>query len=207
MASFNARTLRREILRQAKRPIEARAQEVVQRKLVTETKRTLAEFEAHPVTKEIEAGPYASSRYLKNGNLYSFIGFEDGYNPTEEVAEYIENNIRLRGRPKIIDKGGDKVIVSQIVELPSLRGIYAETEQTQELGNWTSKSWLQLLEQGIPWFRSYLYFGREKKDSRSGPALQAKNKEGGDKIIRGGSFPPIKYLSEIFAKLRVRISK
>ena len=56
----------------------------------------IQEFEMHPVTIEIDAGPNASntSGTLGGyGNLFSFIGFEQGTDPLAKVRSALEKTI------------------------------------------------------------------------------------------------------------------
>ena len=70
---------------------------LAEEKLEKEKSNLLSEFNSHAVTKEIDAG--ASSSNVSGtlggyGNLFSFIGFLDGSNPTQAVRDLI-SKIRL----------------------------------------------------------------------------------------------------------------
>ena len=57
------------------------------------------EFNSHPVTVEIKAGPYAGNYSdtlvgVAQGNLFSFIGFEEGYDPIAPILQVL-NNIKI----------------------------------------------------------------------------------------------------------------
>ena len=59
------------------------------------------EYLNHPVTKEIDNGPEASnisSTLGGEGNLFSYIGFEEGSEPTESVKEILENSVKVSTR-------------------------------------------------------------------------------------------------------------
>ncbi len=75
------------------------AQIKIERALREEKRRLLKEFDNHPVTQEIESGPFAenSSGALGGyGNLFSFIGFDYGENPTQAIREILAQNIYLQ---------------------------------------------------------------------------------------------------------------
>ena len=79
------------------------------------------EFESHPVTKEIDNGPEASN--ISNtlggqGNLFSYIGFQDGSNPTEIIKEILNNSVKVEDKPTITSVGKDLKIVFPISSTP-----------------------------------------------------------------------------------------
>jgi len=68
--------------------IGIKVKEMVEREFEAIKQRMIDEFESHPVTIEIDAGENASnsSGTLGGyGNLFSFIGFQDGDDPLKEV--------------------------------------------------------------------------------------------------------------------------
>jgi len=76
-----------------------------------EKQKLIAEFNAHPVTKEIEAGPTASnsSGTLGGyGNLFSFIGFRSGSQPVAPLRELISTVVKtnqIAKKIKVKEKG------------------------------------------------------------------------------------------------------
>ena len=79
----------------------------------------LAEFDNHPITKEIKSGPRTnnSSGTLGGvGNLFSYIGFNQGQSPTREVRKILESSTRLVGLRKT-EKG--EVGFQIMIDLPS----------------------------------------------------------------------------------------
>ncbi len=208
MGSVNLAVLRREIVAQATRPIEMRANKVLENAYNKERDIFLQEFDNHPVTQSIRNGPNGDDGIVntaKGGNLYSLIGFKGNSNPIAALRKILFNRFRLRG--KLTTRlTGNKIIVERTTESPSLIEIDKETSGKYGVGDWTNKSWVRLIEDGIPWFRAYLY-GNFSKWSRSGSAIEAKDKEGGLVTVRNESFGPIPYLSVILRNFRERIRR
>ena len=86
--------------------VKSAAFEIAESKLFSARKDFLESFENHEVTKEIEQGESGEniSGTLKGyGNLFSFIGFENGDSPTEVVKNLIS---RIRLIKKSYSKSG-----------------------------------------------------------------------------------------------------
>ena len=162
----------------------------------------ISEFYDHPVTRELKGGPEASNESFTldgYGNLFSFIGFYEGEDPTVIVEDSLKEMIELRRTPKIF-KSNTLVQFSFDVIIPSLEDFEAVTPYPDE---WNSGSWLVDIEYSIPNMRYYIYKEDELIErSRSGPAVQVKN------VLRGNeSFSRIKYISEILRNFREKIER
>jgi hypothetical protein len=209
MGSVNLAVLRREITAQASKSIETRANKVLENAYNKERDKFLQEFDAHPVTQSLENGPKGNDGIVntaKGGNLYSLIGFKGNSNPIAALRKILFNRFRLRGKltTKLV---GNKIIVERTAESPSLIEIDKQTSGKYGVGDWTNKSWVRLIEDGIPWFRAYLFGEKYSKWSRSGTAIEAKDKEGNLVTARNESFGPIPYLSVLLRRFRERIRK
>ena len=154
------------------------------------------EFKVHPVTMEITAGPYASniSGTLGGyGNLFSFIGFEDGENPTQEVEAYIFT--KLRQKVSILPnsrQGGWRVVVAT----PSLDDIASFTPIPWATG----RSWVVGIHAGISGLGQYMYSSRGSKyNTRSGTAFQV------DARLRGGKFQNVPYMIPLLRSLEKKL--
>ena len=155
------------------------------------------EFENHPVTKEIDNGPEASN--ISNtlggeGNLFSYIGFNDGTNPTEIIKDILSNSTKVEDRPTITSVGKDLKITFPISG-PTINEIESVTPMPFEGG----RSWVRGIEKGISGF-SYYVFKKYLKGSRSGTGLQTESE------IRTGSFKPTSYLSTILKKFYSKVN-
>ena len=152
----------------------------------------IKEFENHLVTKEIESGPegYNQSGTLNGyGNLFSFIGFEEGMNPIEPVRAILNKALNVRSIPS----SHKSMMVKFIIELPSKEEVFAASPNPWAIG----RSWAKGIEQGMSGFGEYLNTMSFK--SRSGEGIQAQKK------IRSGGFSNTKYLSDIINNLEKNI--
>jgi len=149
----------------------------------------LKAFESHPVTKEIKSGPdgYNQSGTLGGyGNLYSFIGFEEGMDPIAPIRKILKKTLKVRAIPA----NHKSMVMNFLVELPSKEELFAASPMPWATG----RSWIDGIEKGISGLGEYL--NTTSFSSRSGEGVQAKNK------IRGGGFRNTKYLSEILNNLK-----
>lgn len=158
--------------------------------------RLINEFLNHPVTKEINAGPYANNTSgtlsnISQGNLFSFIGFELGTNPTEEILNILE-----RIEINLIKTYNS---ISVIIKLPTPEDIWAVTPMPWQEG----RSWAKGIESGISGLNYYLYNKNLNDDSsRSGVAIQIKNKP----IRSYARYIPTQYISTLLKKYKTIFS-
>lgn len=159
------------------------------RKQLQKEKANLIEsFNNHPVTQEIKDGPMAkntSGALGGKGNLFSFIGFENGTDPTKPLEELIKRETRFSGKEKITIKGNE-ISVEFDVKLPSQEEIKRATPLPFVAG----RGWAAGIEKGISGFGNYLR--KAWSSSRSGAGIQV------DNVVRNGVFKPRGYLSDIF---------
>lgn len=145
----------------------------------------LKQFLKHAISQEIAAGPNAtniSGTLGGYGNLFSFLGFEQGQKPVDDLADFLANSIDFN-----IKTTAKNVIIT--IKMPSKE----EIEQITELP-WITKSWVFAIEQGFKGLQHYLYDEEDFEDeeySRSGTGIQVKNK------IRTDKFNKTSYMSEI----------
>ena len=143
------------------------------------------EFETHKITEEIDAGPTASntSRTLGGyGNLWTFIGFPQNYDPFLDVRAMLEGTtIRVLG----YKKGMFNFITNE----PSREDLFKVTKFSSFRDEFDgARSWLDGIETGISGLGSYLFdLKKEFKSSRSGSAIQLKGGKKADKAFGSGS--------------------
>jgi hypothetical protein len=155
----------------------------------------LESFDEHPVTQELEQGPEGeniSHTLNGKGNLFSFIGFYDGDEPTETVREALEKFTILLKTPETIETG-NKIIFRFGVRFPSMTELEALTPMPWESG----RSWLRGIERGISGFGHYIYWIISER-SRSGTALQTAT------TLRDGKYTPTSYLSRILKEFKTK---
>lgn len=150
----------------------------------------LTEFDNHPVTREINDGISASNiSGTLDGitNLYSFIGFNEGDNPTKAIRDLLEKSTY-----KIItNTNGISSIAS--FEIPTSQEIFAITPMPWAVG----RSWSRGIETGISGIGYYL---KVEKNSRSGLGIQNK------KQVRSNiRFKNIAYISALINKFNTQL--
>jgi len=172
------------------RTVKKMVRDIVEKEVEKEKILFRSDFESHPVTQELEGGENASnsSGTLGGyGNLFSFLGFNRGANPTSPVKSLIQS-IKV-DRNVQASTNGFKVRVN----IPSKEDFAAITPMPWEGG----RSWLLDMERGISGLGAYLY-GRFDA-SRSGSGIQSKSK------YSNRTFRAIKYFSQMYNKFIRRL--
>lgn len=193
---INRAILRKSIDAQANRVVTPRVSQVLNEKFEDEKNRLLSDFYSHPVTKEIESGPYAEKRGY--GNLFSFLGFGADENPTADLGDFLEKNI-TKGR--VLKEGttrDNKLVYRLTARIPTLEEI---KRYTQTLA-WTERSWVDIVEKGAANFKKYVFDESGRfRGSRSGTAVQAK----GD--LRESVYNGRTYVSTLIEKFLSRLRR
>jgi hypothetical protein len=192
MASLDTNTLRMNIGRLAK--IKNAALELAESKLQSEKNEFLNEFENHPVTEEIKAGPNSKNISMTlggYGNLFSFIGFENNFDPTSPVS-FLIRKIRLI-KTSLSKKSKNGSVVSFRVLVPSLEDFRKNSPMPWAAG----RSWLEGVERGISGFGYYI---SRALSGRSGGGVQANNQ------IRSGAFKNTSYFTRMYKNFINRIN-
>lgn len=172
------------------RAVKKMVYDIVQKKVEKEKALFRADFESHPVTQEIEGGENASniSGTLGGyGNLFSFLGFNKGANPTSSV-KFLIQKILLNRNVQTSDNG-----FKIKINIPSKEEFADVTRLPWESG----RSWLLDIERGISGLGAFLY-GRFE-NSRSSGGIQSKYN------YSNRVFKNVKYFSQMYAKFLKRI--
>jgi len=154
-------------------------------------KEMVEEFRNHPVTVEIKNGPDAentSGTLNGYGNLFSFIGFDEGDNPTDNI-EGLLNLSRIEYSQETKEGFVMKIY------LPSKQEIFSETPMPWAKG----RSWAEGIEKGISGFGRYL--NSDRLNSRSGTGIEV------DSVIRKGKFNNTTYISALLNKYTKRFQE
>jgi len=149
------------------------------------------EFSNHPVTQELDGGENASniSGTLGGyGNLFSFIGFNRGSNPTEPILSLLKK-IRLNKRGKFVNGSYQFQI-----NIPS----ESELSNSSRLPWEGGRSWLFDIEKTISGIGSYLF--ARTQSSRSGTGIQIKN------TGFSRSFRSVKYFGTMYKNFLKKIN-
>ena len=157
----------------------------------------LEDYNDHPVTKELEAGADSEniSQTLNGvGNLTTYIGFQEGTNPTEPVRDKLKT-VSLNPKGRVSNNDSNLSFEFDVIA-PSIEEVESVGSLPFEQGN----SWIKGIENGISGFGAYIY-GRMFKNSRSGKGLQ------GRKTFRQGNFRPVSYMNEIMTKFYMKVKR
>lgn len=149
----------------------------------------IKDFNNHAVTLELKGGPSASniSATLGGyGNLFSFIGFDSGEDPTSVIEEILSQKMTFKVRA--VSSGRFKITIL----VPSKDEIFSATPLPWASGT----SWAEGVEKGISNLGSYLYSASGFKESVSGTAIQIKNSK------KSVTFKTTPYISGIFKKFQ-----
>ena len=145
----------------------------------------IKDFLAHPVTKEIMAGPSSSnsSGLLGGyGNLFSFIGFNKGDDPIRPIIDLLNRSLIKVSRATL------RGTISVTIEIPSSKDIFSVTPLPWAPGI----SWAQRIEvgmSGLGW-----YMNKTSSSSRSTAGIQVDSK------LRTSIFSNTKYISSFISK-------
>lgn len=169
----------------------------------------LMEFWAHNVTKELDnrgggaatrsnlsgtLSDYVPSKQGEQPNLYSFIGFQQPFDPINDpqvgIAAILEKIDWVSTRWT-----RDGLMFN--VRRPTADEIF---EMTNGVGgaDYLSDSWIQGIERGMAGLPFYLAFAGKQSSSRSGHGLQATN-TGKKRVNAGAKFHNQPYISRIIS--------
>ena len=186
--TINKKLIQKEIFNN--RAVKKMVRDIVQKEVEKEKALFQQDFESHPVTQELDGGENASniSGTLGGyGNLFSFLGFNQGANPTAAVKFLIQKITLDRN----IQASGNGFRVR--VNVPSKEEFGAVSRLPFEGG----RSWLLDIERGISGLGAYLY-GRFAS-SRSGTGIQSKYNYSNKR------FRNVKYFSGMYTKFLRRL--
>ena len=162
----------------------------IEEKIKKAQKHLLQNFEKHPVTIEIAAGPQGtnvSSTLGGIGNLFSYIGFSAGDKPLGPIRIMLKQyDIRFHHSKK-------KTTIN--ITVPTTTEIFRATPLPWATG----RSWAKGIETGISGLGSYLNIDSAR--SRSGTGIQTKAKQ------RAGRFKNRTYLSSLLQDYYKEIRK
>lgn len=153
------------------------------------------DFFNHPVTKEIQAGPNSSnsSGTLGGyGNLFAFIGFDRGDNPTKGIEEILKRKLSVTVRA--ISNGRFRI---SILNSASKGEIFSVSQIPWASGS----SWAEGIEKGMSNLGSFLYRSKGVSKSRSGTGVQVLND------LRSTSFKTQPYISKIIDRFYKNVTK
>lgn len=179
-----------EPIRKAALPI---ARELAESRFDTAKETFLKDFLSHPVSEELESGPKYQGGSLPIGNLFSFIGFNDGEDPVGELYQFLDDEIYL-SRTATYDKARRRFIFT--VGIPSKDEIADQTPMP-----WgTARSWVFGIEAGIQGLNHYI-FSQSRDLGRSTGGTQSKTVT----TLAPGGYKAQRYLSDLLNTLRATL--
>jgi hypothetical protein len=121
----------------------------------------LNNFDNHAVTLELKAGENAqntTSSIAPEGNLFSFIGFTAGEDPTDPIRAILESaELSFDPIPKY--SGKLKLRYAFTARIPTLK----EISKVTPMPSWTNGSWAERIENSISGISHYLFTTEAKK--------------------------------------------
>tara|TARA_R100000315_G_scaffold60614_1_gene37523 strand:+ start:1450 stop:2091 length:642 start_codon:yes stop_codon:yes gene_type:complete len=172
---------------------------VIEPKLEERQRELVRQFEIHPITIELNAGPRAtntSGTLGGYGNLFSFIGFSSSDKPTSVISQIFNQKIKFKVRRR-----DQKGLYAVTFFIPDIEEIYGLTP----IPWMTGKSWVKSVEEGgLTNLGQYLFSSTGFGQSSSGTGIQVKNRSSGVSFSRT---PYIGKLIENFKKRLLRLDK
>lgn len=166
--NINYESIRDKVFKQALTPIREKAQRIMRERVDSAQKIMVNTFDSHPVTLEIKAGKEVanfSGTLGGYGNLFTYIGFEDGSDPTSGLRNLLNQQIQIIYRGFLL-RGREQGDLRFEVKLPSILALEAVSEMPWASG----ESWATGIEEGISGIGQYLAL--EARASRSGGGIQ-----------------------------------
>lgn len=188
MAKVNYNQVNRKIT--LARKTQRMAEEAARDRFISAKNQMMDDFNDHPVTRELEDGSLANniSGTLGYGNLFTFIGFYEGEDPTDDIRQIL--NEAFLSREKKYEIKRNYFSFHYKVKAPTLDEIEVQTPYPD---GWRGGSWTRGIEKGISNFPYYLFDDEDGYiTSRSGHGIQIKNM-----VQNRGSFTPTQYISQI----------
>ena len=207
MAQINLTNLRRELDPQINKIVYPKIRARIEREFETSKDQLVRSFVNAGPSKELDElantdresrVDYVSPYTQGHGNLYAFLGFANDRNPTEEVKDYLEQNVRLKSITHgAFNRDGNYVVTGK-VEVPTLKEINASSTL-----DWSSRGWIDALVNGVRGMPEFLFgMFADNPKSLSGAGIELKKTR-----VRSDSFKPYNgnYLSQFLERFKVKI--
>ena len=168
------------------------AHKAAERRLQQEKSQMIEEFKSHPVTMELKAGEDGqnlSGTLGGYGNLFSFLGFSKGSDPTNEVLVFLQTSIQIK------KEGKTSGLETEFIATAPTIDDFNFASMPWEGGN----SWVKSIEKGISNFSYYMH--KAHQASRAGVGIQIENK------IHSSASKPVRYMTTILNNFRKRLTK
>jgi hypothetical protein len=200
MAVFNANSFYKDLeASPAMRGIKRYLTELAEERFNLAKQEMIDDFLTHEVTIELQAGarnpaeaPNFSGTLDGKGNLFTFIGFEQGTKPIEIVEQALRKGTQFFRTTVDYRKKGDVYFYTFRGKVPT----FAELEKLTPMPWEPGRSWLSGIERGISGLGAFIYWKKNLPNSRSGAGLQSTRQ------LRVATFKNISYISKILREFR-----
>ena len=187
-AGINRRGLRKELAVKLGPFFKKELQKKVKRDINSVVRTMLVEFNTHAITREIEGG--AGARNISGtlggaGNLFSFIGFDEGDKPVPPVRQILERSTHLVS----ITQSPNSLDFEVVIQIPDKEALF----DASPIPWAAARSWVAGIERGLPGLGQFLV---QRGSGRSQGGVQIKG------TLRGGGFSNKKYISAILNNLQ-----
>jgi len=203
MGKVNLNSITRKI--SASRSFKAHSNKIASTVFHEKKNMMMDRFERHEVTQELKGGadsPNYSDTLpgTRGGNLYTYIGFLQGFDPISPVRQLLFSATRMlrMGNPK--PQAGKTIKHSFRVYYPSID----DFDPVAPIP-WKGGSWIKAVQYGLSGFNSYMY--TKWGPPRSGHGVQAKQRNGKMQKIRSGRFKNRPYMSTILNEFRASFKR
>lgn len=190
MATINFKVLDEYMQEPSRKAAQPIAIDIAENRFSSAKKTFLSDFLSHPVSEELERGPKDDGGNLPVGNLFGFLGFDEGEDPVGDLYRFLDEEIQLNNNPKY-DKIRSRF--SFDVAIPSKDEIKDVTPMP-----WgTSKSWAFGIEAGIQGLNHYI-FSQNRDLGRSTGGIQSKSIT----TLAPGGYKGQRYISDLLNTLK-----
>jgi len=191
---INRRGLRRELHKKGGPFIRKKLQVAANRVAAQAKEHLLSLFNSHSITQEIEEGPSATNKSGTLGgvgNLFTYIGFEEGSQPIAIIRRYLQDAIQV----KAVKRGAKDLHFIIEFKIPSKEQI----ERMSPVPWAPGRSWVRAMELGLSGLGKYLF--KASPASRSGGAIQVKGQ------VSTSRFANQSYMSTMLDQVRDYIKR
>jgi hypothetical protein len=197
--NVNFAQLTRDIFRNSKNFFLEQMNALAEQKFGEAKGELFTEILEHPVAQELNVNSAleaSSSKYLSGakGNLYSFIGFRAGYNPSQALIKFLDDTIRFIPATSVVEAARSLRLKNCFADFPSRSDFDAAVPLAWQPG----LSWPHAIEEGISGLGHYLFIYHE--ESRSGKGIETPLK------VNSLSFTPISFITPILERFKNRLN-
>lgn len=155
-------------------------------------KELLEAVESHPVSEELKRKGTHSSKFLQDGDLFSFIGFPVDRNPVDDLIKFLKENIYISDRSVRSSSSGNIVYEVLTVHIPDFEDFKKDSKMKMP---WESDNvWPFAIETYIAGYEYYLPLYLKK--SRSLAGIQNENP------VRDNAYTPTPYITPLLNKFK-----